>query len=100
MRWQRSVRYTWPRHRLPHMQPASEAWTDFFSDFRESGSVGRLEVVRSKGLCSPGNFRNWVCELSGPASVEAKVSAVMRAECQSAVQAQLERLKQKERKAE
>ncbi|CAE7571994.1 ECI1 [Symbiodinium sp. CCMP2592] len=37
------------------------------------------------------NFRNWVCELSGPQSVEAKVSAVLRDECQNAVKAQLER---------
>mmetsp|Transcript_9228 Transcript_9228/g.25825 ORF Transcript_9228/g.25825 Transcript_9228/m.25825 type:complete len:258 (+) Transcript_9228:53-826(+) len=40
-------------------------------------------------------FRSWVCDLSGPETVRAKVDAVMQEECQSAVKAQLERLRQK-----
>lgn len=43
------------------------------------------------------NFRKWVCDLSGPHSVIAKVDAVMGEECQTAVKAQLERLKQKQK---
>mmetsp|Transcript_66752 Transcript_66752/g.157193 ORF Transcript_66752/g.157193 Transcript_66752/m.157193 type:complete len:258 (+) Transcript_66752:70-843(+) len=68
------------------------------SSLQSLASERALELARTPpaayAACKR-QFRHWVCEHSGPRSVEAKVNAVMRDECQQAVRAQLQRLKEK-----
>eukprot|EP00415_Alexandrium_ostenfeldii_P004934 UN4934 len=88
--------------------PAPEAHrVGLVDELCETEVVRDVAVERAEGLCrstppkayaeAKTKFRSWVCDLSGPESVMAKVDVVMQEECQTAVQAQLERLKQKKR---